>query len=195
MALGPLTLSGRHVRLEPLRPHHAGGLLAAASSPEIWPFMFSDLSVRSVLDAWMEEAAELEAEGAAYPFAVISQTDDRIIGSTRYMDLSQTHRRVEIGWTWYAPEVWGSAVNPECKRLLLGHAFESWHALRVQLKTDHLNLRSQAAIARLGAQSEGVLRNHMVRRDGSLRHTVMFSILPEEWPQVKAGLDERLRAL
>jgi len=143
----------------------------------------------------MDEALYASDRGTAYVFTVIDRATNRIVGSTRYMDIQAEHRGVEIGWTWYAPEVWGTAVNPECKLLLLTHAFEEWGAVRVMLKTDHRNARSQAAIRKLGAVYEGTLRQHRVRPDGTLRDTVVFSILDREWPAVRAGLYARLQAL
>ena len=121
-------------------------------------------------------------------------SDSLVIGSTRYLDVQQDDRTVEIGWTWYTPEAWGGVVNPEAKYLLMRHAFEDWHAIRVALKTDIKNLHSQAAIKKLGARYEGTLRNQRVRPDGSYRDTVIFSVIESEWPQVKAGLEQRLRA-
>lgn len=128
------------------------------------------------------------------PFAVISKASNEVIGSTTYMDIRPVHLGLEIGMTWYVPCERGSKVNPECKFLLLKHAFEELGCERVQLKTDGRNLQSQAAISKLGAKLEGTLRKHMVMRDGFVRDTVMYSILKNEWPAVKAGLIERLRA-
>jgi RimJ/RimL family protein N-acetyltransferase len=123
---------------------------------------------------------------------VVQLAGDRVVGSTRYMDVQAASKGVEIGWTWYAPETWGTVVNPEAKFLLLRHAFEAWGAIRVQLKTDLKNLRSQAAIKKLGAKEEGVLRRHRFRRDGTIRDSVIFSIIREEWPAVKAAMEERI---
>jgi N-acetyltransferase len=134
----------------------------------------------------------LESQGSAYPFTVILKETGRIVGSTRYLEVRAEHRGVEIGWTWYAPDAWGTVVNPEAKLLLLRHAFEDWKAIRVQFKTDHLNVHSRNAILKLGAKFEGSLRQHRVRSDGTIRDTVMFSILDTEWPAVQAELLERL---
>jgi RimJ/RimL family protein N-acetyltransferase len=191
-SLGPIVLEGRGVRLEPLASTHREGLRQAAADPRIWPWMPADLSRPGALEAWMDEALYASDRGTAYVFTVIDRATNRIVGSTRYMDIQAEHRGVEIGWTWYAPAVWGTSINPEAKWLLLKHAFEEWGALRVQLKTDHQNLRSQAAIKKLGARYEGTLLNHRIRPDGSLRHTVLFSILPDEWPAVEARLIARL---
>lgn len=194
-ALGPITLQGEFVRLEPLRPEHAERLLGPAASADIWTWMSAEPTSRPAMDAWIADALAAEREGREYSFAVIRAADGRAIGSTRYMEVQAAHRGVEIGWTWYGVDSWGTVVNPEAKFLLLQHAFEDWGASRVQLKTDRLNERSQAAIRKLGAVTEGILRNHRVRRDGSLRDSVIFSIVDREWPAVKADLLRRIKAL
>jgi N-acetyltransferase len=192
MQLGPVTLSGKHIRLEPLRPGHAGALLAVAQAPEIWTWMSALPVTPDAMDAWIAEALAAQDRGLEYPFTVILMAGNRVVGSTRYMDVQAASKGVEIGWTWYAPDTWGTAVNPEAKFLLLRHAFEEWGAIRVQLKTDLKNVRSQAAIKKLGAKQEGILRSHRFRRDGSIRDSVIFSIIRDEWPQVKAALESRL---
>jgi len=191
-SLGPVTLDGAHVRLEPLRAAHADALHAAAQSSGIWPWLSTDLRARPALGRFIDQAEAAESAGTEYAFAVIERATGRACGSTRYLDVQGPHRGVEIGWTWYAPELWRTAVNPETKLLLLTHAFEGWGAIRVMLKTDHMNLRSQGAIRKLGAVYEGTLRQHRVRPDGTLRDTVVFSILDREWPAVKEGLRRRL---
>lgn len=194
-ALGPVTLAGTHVRLVPLALEHASGLFAAGqTSEEVWTWLPQRLLTREVLDRWLDTALQAQAGGTEYPFTVFDRMTGRIVGSTRLLDVVEAHKGCEIGWTWYARDVWGTQVNPECKLLLLRHAFETWGALRVQLKTDHLNVRSQAAIRKLGALEEGTLRNHRVRPDGTIRHSVLFSITPAEWPAVKRGLEARLSA-
>jgi hypothetical protein len=129
------------------------------------------------MEAWIAEALAAQESRLEYPFTVVRLADGRVVGSTRYMDVQAASKGVEIGWTWYAPETWGTVVNPEAKFLLLRHAFEAWGAIRVQLKTDLKNLRSQAAIKKLGAKEEGVLRRHRFRRDGTIRDSVIFSII------------------
>ncbi len=190
--LGPVTLSGKHIRLEPLSRDHAGALLAAAQAPEIWTWMSAQPVTPEAMAAWIAEALEAQDRGLEYPFVVVHLASDRVVGSTRYLDVQAASKGVEIGWTWYAPETWGTVVNPEAKFLLLRHAFEAWGAIRVQLKTDLKNLRSQAAIKKLGAKEEGVLRRHRFRRDGTIRDSVIYSIIREEWPAVKAALEERI---
>jgi len=145
------------------------------------------------MDGWLEKAMEAESQGREYPFVIVRLEDNRVIGSTRYLDVQEADRNVEIGWTWYTPDVWGGVVNPEAKYLLMRHAFDDWRAIRVALKTDINNLHSQAAIKKLGARYEGTLRNQRIRLDGSYRDTVIFSVIESEWPAVKSGLEERLR--
>jgi len=146
------------------------------------------------MERWLERAMEAESQGREYPFVVVRLEDNRVIGSTRYLDVQEADRNVEIGWTWYAPDAWGGVVNPEAKYLLMRHAFDDWRAIRLALKTDINNLHSQAAIKKLGARYEGTLRNQRIRLDGSYRDTVVFSVIESEWPQVKARLEQRLRA-
>jgi RimJ/RimL family protein N-acetyltransferase len=188
----PVTLEGRHVRLEPMAAHHAPPLFEAGRDPRIWEFL-SD-GPFDTLEAMGEYVSRVLDRAAAgdVPFAIIHRASGRAIGSTRYFDIQRAHRGLEIGHTWLSSAYWRTPANTECKHLLLCHAFETLGAIRVQLKTDLRNERSQAAIARLGAVREGVLRNHMIVKDGRYRHTVMFSITDDEWPEVKAGLEAKL---
>ena len=193
-ALGPITLAGPNVRLEPMRPEHAAALLEAGRAPEIWEWMPARPVTPAAMQAWLEKAMQAEAQGREYPFVVVRVADGRLIGSTRYLGVEEEDRTVEIGWTWYSPDAWGGFVNPEAKYLLMRHAFEEWHAIRVALKTDVKNLHSQAAIRKLGARFEGTLRNQRIRPDGSYRDTVIFSIIESEWPSVKTRLEARIRS-
>jgi len=194
-ALGPITLRGTHLQLEPMRPRHAAALLEAGRSPEIWEWMPARPVTAPAMDAWLARASQAEAQGREYPFVVVRLTDGRVIGSTRYLEVQEDDRTVEIGWTWYAPDAWGSLANPEAKYLLMRHAFEDWHAIRVALKTDVRNVHSQAAIKKLGARFEGTMRNQRIRPDGTYRDTVLFSIIESEWPEVKVRLEKRLATL
>src|SRR5947209_5758490 len=169
-ALGPITLAGPNVRLEPMRPEHAAALLEAGRAPEIWEWMPARPVTPAAMQAWLEKAMQAEAQGREYPFIVVRVADGRLIGSTRYLGVQEEDRTVEIGWTWYSPDAWGGVVNPESKYLLMRHAFEEWRAIRVAFKTDVKNLHSQAAIRKLGARFEGILRNQRIRPDGSYRH-------------------------
>lgn len=192
--LGPITLTGRHVQLEPMRLEHARALLEAGRSPEVWEFMPARPTTPETMERWLASALEAERLGREYPFVLRQQSDQRIIGGTRYLDVQEEDRTAEIGWTWYQPDVWGTLVNPEAKYLLLRHAFEDWQAIRVALKTDIRNLHSQAAIKKLGAVYEGTLRNQRIRPDGSYRDTPIYSIVEAEWPEVKGRLEARLNA-
>jgi N-acetyltransferase len=185
-----ITLAGRFVRLEPISEAHRDGLLAAAAEdPATFRYMGSDLSIgESVWQTYLIDA--LRPEYVAW--ATVDVATGRAIGSTRFGDIAPEHGRVEIGWTWIAPSFQRTATNTEAKLLQLGYAFDELGATRVALKTDGRNTRSQAAIERLGAQREGVLRRHVRLPDGFSRDTVYFSILAEEWPAVKARLQERL---
>ncbi|MDT7569919.1 MAG: N-acetyltransferase [Actinomycetota bacterium] len=184
----PTTLVGRHVTLVPLGPEHAEELFEAGQYDEVWTW----LSWRrpTTVAAMSQLIDEGLADPARLPFAVIKE--GRAIGTTSYGDIDQLVGGLEIGWTWYTPSVWATAVNPECKLLLLAHAFDDLGAARVFLKTDGLNTRSQAAIRKLGAQYDGTLRHHRMRADGSVRDSAYFSILLAEWPQVRAGLESRV---
>ncbi|WP_328901039.1 GNAT family N-acetyltransferase [Streptomyces sp. NBC_00441] len=187
----PVTLTGRHVRVEPLAPAHLDDLFAAGGDDdEVWRWLGGPVP-RTRED--MEAALAAMLANASYvPFAVVHLATGRAIGWTSFLDVDAAHERLEIGSTWYGRAYWRSAVNTETKLLLLTHAFEDLGMGRVQLKTDHLNERSQKAIARLGARHEGVLRRHRRRPDGSWRDTVYFSLLADEWPEAKARLAARL---
>jgi RimJ/RimL family protein N-acetyltransferase len=186
------TLIGRSLVLEPLGPAHRGLLRIAGQDSRIWTFMSHAGETEDGFDAWFDAALAGAAEGREVPYVVRRRSDGRLVGSTRFMNIAEEHRRREIGSTWYIPSVWGTRVNPECKLVLLRHAFEVLDLLRVEFRCDARNERSRHALARLGAVEEGVLRRHMVVRDGFVRDTVQFSILREEWPAVRAGLEARL---
>jgi N-acetyltransferase len=191
-ALGPALLEGQHIHLEPMGLHHQEDLYLATQDEEIWTYLPNRLTDRAALEQHFHTTLARQAQGLEFPYVVVRQSDGRVVGTTSYLDVSQEHRGVEIGWTWYIPEVWGSEVNPEAKYLLLRHAFEDWGAIRVFFKTDARNQRSQAAIKKLGAQLEGVLRSHRIMPDGYRRDSVYFSIVESEWPSVKSRLEQRL---
>ncbi|MEE4540463.1 GNAT family protein [Streptomyces sp. V4-01] len=190
----PTTLTGRHVRLEPLATTHLDDLFAAGGGDEeVWRWQGAPAPrTREELAAKLAPLLAAGARGESVPFAVVHRASGRAVGWTTYMDIAPADERLEIGWTWYGRAYWRSAVNTESKLLLLGHAFEELGMGRVQLKTDHLNHRSQAAIARLGARREGVLRRHRRRPDGTWRDSVYFSLLVREWPAAKERLTARL---
>ena len=189
----PITLAGRHVRLEPVGPQHAADLYRVGQEEVIWRYL-STPPFASLDDAraWVDMCVNRNAAGERVQFAVIHGAEGRAIGSTGYLDIDRPNRALEIGMTWYGVDYQRTAVNTECKYLLLRHAFEDLGALRVCLKTDHRNERSQRAIMRIGAQREGVLRNHRIARDGMNRHSVYFSIIDTEWPEVKQRLEEMM---
>jgi len=186
-----IELASADVRLEPHAEAHRAGLRAAARAPEIWAHM-PYAALGAGFDGWFEGSLAAAAGGREAVWAVA--VDGVLVGSTRYLAIEPLQRRLEIGATWYAPAVWGTTVNPACKLMLMRHAFETLGFNRVEFKTDILNTRSQAAIAKLGAQREGVFRAHMVRADGSLRDSVYFSVIASEWPAVRDRLEARLKA-
>lgn len=193
MPLEPVTLEGATVRLEPLRIDHLEGLLPVASDPEIWRWTTTVHTSRTTLAGYLEAALADQAAGRALPFATVLRATGQPVGSTRFGNISLTDRRLEIGWTWVGRPWWRTGVNQEAKLLMLTYAFERLGANRVEFKTDALNARSRAAILGIGATEEGLLRNHMVSQGGRLRHSVYFSILPQEWPAAKARLEASVR--
>jgi len=192
MEISPVTLDGRHVRLEPLMKAHLAGLAEVGLDEELWRWIPTPVRSKQEMEAYIQTALDEQARGVSLPFAILEKTNGRAIGSTRYGNIERTHHRVEIGWTWVARDWQRSAVNTEAKYLLLSHAFETLGCLRVELKTDSLNERSRAAILRIGAREEGLFRNHMITASGRVRHTVYFSIVDSEWPAVKTRLEAML---
>ena len=192
MALERVTLDGRHVRLEPLEERHREPARPAAQHPEIFAVTASALG--PLYDPYIDNALKRSATGHDMAFVVWHKAQGRYVGMTRYLNIEPAHRKLEIGSTWYEPSVWAGSVNPECKLLLMRHAFEELGFGRVEYKTDVRNARSRAAILKLGARQEGILRKHMVVAGGRARDSVYFSIIDDEWPAVKAGLEKRLQA-
>lgn len=188
----PVTLEGEVVRLESLAAEHHVELFAVALDPRIWEHGLSRIESGETLREYMEQALREARQGSSLPFLIRERATGRAVGSTRYGNIEPAHRKLEIGWTWVAPAWQRTAVNTECKYLLLSHAFEALRADRVELKTDARNAASRAAILRIGATQEGILRHHMVAASGRVRDTVYFSILADEWPDVKAGLERKL---
>ncbi|MFZ0212286.1 MAG: GNAT family protein [Candidatus Acidiferrales bacterium] len=192
MTVEPVTLEGRHVRLEPLSRAHHEALTAVGLDEELWQWIPTAVRTAEEMAAYVDAALTEQARGVSLPFAIIEKKSGRTIGSTRYANIERMHRRVEIGWTWIAKPWQRTAVNTECKYLLLRHAFETFGCIRVELKTDSLNEKSRNAILRIGARQEGVFRNHMITASGRIRHSVYFSIVDSEWPEVRARLEQRL---
>lgn len=189
----PVTLEGRGLRLEPLTQSHAPDLAIAASDGRLWELGFTSVPSPGGEAAYIQTALDGQRDGHMLPWAVRDLATGTIIGSTRYHDIMASIDRVEIGYTWYARRCQRSHVNTSCKLLLLAHGFDTLGCKVVGLRTDILNTVSQSAIEKLGANRDGVIRHHGLRKDGSVRDTVMYSILLDEWPAVRARLEERLR--
>ncbi|MES1924789.1 GNAT family protein [Salinisphaera sp. T31B1] len=187
----PVTLGGRHVRLEPLSHEHAPALAEAVLDGQLWRLWYTFVPAPDGVEGYIESALA-EGERGGLAFAVRDLASDTVVGSTRFCHVDSTHRRAEIGYTWYARRFQRSAINTECKRLMLAHAFEDLEAIAIEFRTHWHNRASRAAIARLGAKQDGVLRNHQVSADGILRDTVVFSIIAAEWPAVRQNLDFQL---
>lgn len=193
MEIKPVTLQGKHVRLEPLTEAHIPALAEIGVGQGFWDFMlYGPMNNAEDMGKWVRQLLSCVDMGTDLPFAVIDLASGRVAGATRYLNIMPKDRGLEIGGTWYGPEFQRTAVNTESKYLLLSHAFETLGCIRVQLKTDLRNERSQKAIERIGAVKEGVLRNHMILPDGRFRHSVFYSILDTEWPDVKKRLEEML---
>jgi len=192
ITLSPVTLEGHGVRLEPLTQAHHDGLAAAAADGRLWELWFTSVPEPDQTAAYIEAALDGQKAGHMLPWAVRDLASGGIVGSTRYHDIVPAIDRVEIGWTWYGASRQRTHVNTACKRLLLGHAFDTLGCQVVGLRTDNFNFASQRAIAALGAKRDGVLRHHAARRDGTVRDTHLFSILVGEWPDVKRHLELRM---
>jgi len=189
----PATLEGHGVRLEPLAREHHDGLVSAAQDGRLWELFYTSVPEPEQTQAYISGALAGQEQGTMLAWAVRDLKTDAIVGATRYHDIIAAADRVEIGWTWYAQRVQRTHVNTVCKLLLFTHAFETLKCKVVGLRTDNFNFRSQRAIEALGAKKDGVIRHHWVRRDGSIRDTVMYSVLAHEWPDVKKHLLFRLR--
>jgi len=192
MNVTPVSLEGRHVRLEPLSHAHDAGLSAVGLEEELWRWINAPVRTPEEMSAYIETALNEQSRGVSLPFAQVEKSSGRAIGSTRYGNIDRTHHRLEIGWTWVAPEWQRTAINTEAKYLLLKHAFETLGCIRVELKTDELNEKSRAAILRIGGKEEGIFRNHMITASGRIRNSVYYSILNSEWPDVRARLQAKL---
>jgi len=193
MEVKPVVLTGKHVRLEPMTEAHVSGLAEIGVGQTFWDFMlYGNINTVEDMRHWVLDILSRAEKGTDLPFVVIHLVSGRVAGATRYLNIVPKDRGLEIGGTWYGLEFQRTPVNTECKYLLLRHAFETIGCIRVQLKTDLRNERSQKAIERIGAVKEGVLRNHMILPDGRYRHSVFYSILDTEWPNVKKRLEEKL---
>lgn len=187
-----IILENEIVQLRPIQLTDIEAITSAANDPRIWPHLSVTLLDRTSVENYVKKAIEEREQGISYLFAVIDKKTGELVGCTSFLDIALPHKRLEIGATWYTPSVWRTAINTNCKFLLLQYCFEELQLHRVQIKTGHENTRSQQAIERIGAQNEGVLRNHMITKDGAIRHTVMYSIILEDWPHVKHRFIEQL---
>jgi RimJ/RimL family protein N-acetyltransferase len=193
MLTSPIVLEGRTVRLEPLREEHIPSLCGVGLDEDLWRWTVSSVRSEEDMRRYVAAALELERTGSALPFATIDRVSGRVAGSTRFGNIDPANRRVEIGWTWLGREFQRTGINTEAKYLMLRYAFETLGCIRVELKTDVLNLRSRNAMKRIGAKEEAILRSHMITETGRLRDTVYYSILAGEWPDVKRWFEERMR--
>jgi RimJ/RimL family protein N-acetyltransferase len=189
----PLTLTGpKWLSLEPMERRHEPELLEAAKDGELWKLWYTAIASPDAVMGYMDDALKMRDELGAMPFIVRRNSDGKVVGSTRYFNVDAKNRRLEIGHTWYSKSAQRTGLNTEAKLLLLKHAFEKLHCIAVELRTHWFNFESRAAIARIGAKQDGVLRNHQVSPNGTLRDTVVFSIIASEWPTVKAHLKHEL---
>ena len=192
MHLQPLTLTGRHVRLEPLSCEHTDGLWAAGSDPALWRYTTARIASAADMRQYLEAALAEQAAGTALPFCTVEQATNQVVGTTRFGNISLPNKRAEIGWTFVTPRCQRSPINTEAKYLMFRQAFEVWGLNRVELKTGSLNTKSRTAMLRIGCKEEGTLRRHMIHNDGFVRDTVYYSVIAEEWPEVKAHLERLL---
>jgi len=184
----PVVLEGRYAALEPLGREHAAGLRRAAADGELWQLWYTSVPAPDATEAYIDAALKMREDLGAMPFVVRDRANGEVVGCTRYFNVDAINRRLEIGFTWYAKHAQRTAINTECKLLLLTHAFESLKCIAVEFRTHWLNHASREAIARIGAKQDGVLRHHQIASDGSYRDTVVFSIIDCEWPAVKRHL-------
>ncbi len=189
----PATLEGRVVRLEPLSLDHVEGLADVGLEPDLWTFTVARPRTVDDIRAWVETALANAATGTEQPFATVDQATGRPIGSSRYMAIVPEHRRLEIGWSWVTPRWQRHGANKEAKYLMLRHAFDELDANRVEFKTDSRNEKARAALLGIGATFEGIFRNHMIMPDIPVRHSAWYSVIAEEWPDVRSRLEAQLR--
>ena len=187
-----VSLHGQHASLVPLAHSHHDDLVESVKDGELWTLWYTSVPTPDRLRAEVDRRLELQRQGSMLPFAVIEKSTDEVVGMTTFMHIDAINRRVEIGSTWYRKRVQRSALNTECKLLLLSHAFEQLNCIAVEFRTHFFNQQSRAAIERLGAKLDGVLRQHQIAGNGTLRDTCVYSILDREWPAVKAHLTHRL---
>lgn len=189
----PITLEGRHAKLEPLTLAHADELAAAVTDGNLWKLWYTRIPAPEQMSEEIERRLGLQRQGSMLPFAIRRKDTGKLCGMTTYMHIEPAHRRVEIGSTWYAKSAQRTGINTECKSMLLTHAFEDLKCIAVEFRTSFMNFQSRKAILRLGAKQDGILRNHMIMPDGTYRDTVVYSILESEWPAIKQHLQSKLQ--
>jgi RimJ/RimL family protein N-acetyltransferase len=188
----PVTLSGKHATLVPLSHSHHDDLVAAVKDGELWDLWYTFIPTPDKMHAEIDRRLDLHAKGSMLPFAIVEKSSGQAVGMTTYMNIDAKNRRVEIGSTWYRKRVQRSALNTECKLMLLTHAFETLNCVAVEFRTSYFNYQSRKAIERLGAKPDGILRQHTIMANGTVRDTCVFSIIVSEWPSVKAHLNFQL---
>ena len=188
-----IQLIGEAILLRPMTKEDVEGIYVCCQDKQIWTHMSQTLQTREDVQTYVEQALANRETGTEYPFVIVLRATNEIVGSTRLFDIATAHKRLELGHTWLHPSVWRTNVNTECKYLLLSYCFEQLQFQRVQIKTGHKNAQSQKAIERIGATKEGILRNHMIRPNGEVRHTVMYSVVQEEWLEVKQHIEGLMR--
>ncbi|WP_141434415.1 GNAT family N-acetyltransferase [Bacillus sp. 03113] len=187
-------LKGQRVKLVPMHIDHIEGLFEAGMNDQIWAYMPMKVETIDDVKRLVDDALSARDQGLEFPYIIIDQETEKIVGSSRFLNISKLNRSLEIGWTWYNPSVWRTRINTECKYLLLSYCFEALSTIRVEFKTDSRNTRSQRAIERLGAVKEGIFRNHRILADGYIRDSVYYSIILQEWPSVKTRLENFLKS-
>ncbi|MFL6468968.1 MAG: GNAT family N-acetyltransferase [Pyrinomonadaceae bacterium] len=192
MQVEPVVLRGKFVSLEPLEADHLSQLCEVGLESDLWKWTIANVGNEEAMAAYIASALADQLNGGSLPFVTRDIASDRIIGSTRFGNIDRANRKAEIGWTWVAPKWQRTYVNTEAKLLMLTHAFDGWHCIRVEFKTDSMNMRSRDAITRLGAKEEGILRNHMITESGRFRDSIYFSIIESEWNAIKTNLLEKL---
>lgn len=193
MNASPITLQGKHVRLAPLTQAHAEPLVAAAAEGELWNSTVTIIPDHTNVAGYIDAALNGQSIGKELPFVIIKQASGEVVGTTRFYEIRPNDRAAAIGYTWLSKSAQRTLINTEAKLLLLTHAFDVWRCVRVELITDVLNEQSRAAILRLGAKQEGILRKHLILPSGRIRDSVVFSIIDEEWPEVRARLEDKLQ--
>ncbi|OAS85364.1 MULTISPECIES: GNAT family N-acetyltransferase [Metabacillus] len=187
-------LTGEYVRIVPMERSHIQGLYEIGNDKTIWTHLPKTIQTLNDMESFVEEALDKKEVGIEFPFVILLRENNKIIGTTRFLEISNINKSLEIGWTWLTPSVWGTTINTECKYLLLNYCFETLKTIRVQFKTDEQNIRSQRAIERIGGVKEGVLRNHMIKKDGTFRNSVFYSVIESEWTSIKHKLDITLHS-